>query len=403
MAIDFTEIDSVITLLQKKSIGGGSPPVVEHGYLGLWRTVRGFRMFLELQPGTGKWAVNVKGKPHTQGRVLVGPPSLVNKPIGGLPDDTWGQLSGSGTKEAFSSATPGGLVALQTGVKNSLKDDDTRIPALAAADLPKTVQIARSAGFTDDEIKQALGGKIFENAIEDKPSNEDNVIPFKRPSKPTGDEDNVVPFPRPGKPDAEDKPDGPRPTSPSPERGQMTADGAFAPLLEALSRPAQDGEDANEVASAALDDAAKQIKEEFLARQIRALAAGLRTGDFKLDQVRAEVAQLIEHRKARLLAQMEPEDMARLDDKAAAKAAVAEIKQHNANAATVTPEQILANAQFYHDQIMALSQQVSDPKVKQQLIVLARKVKQHRLGGNSVVLRVLAILRLILAFIPGVG
>lgn len=395
MPIDFTSLDRVIEVLQKKHIGGGSPPVVEQGHLGIWRNVRGHRMFLELEPGTGKWAVDVKGKPHVQGKVLVGPPSLVNQPIGGVDDAVWDKLSGSGTKRTFPSASPEGIKALKSSLRNSLQEDDTRRGAIDGTDeLPKLVQIARSAGFTDDEIKASLGGKVFQNALSS------NVVPFERkkpvapepvnaPEAPKG-ESNVRPLPEKDKPEA--------PTTP----GKMTADGSLAPLLEALSQPASDGEDARLAAAEKMDEAADQLSEEFVKRQIRALAAGLRTGDFKLADVRTEVLALVEHRKARLLEAMDEDDMDRLADKDAAKTTVAKIKAHAANAPTTTPEQITSNAAFYHDQLMALSRRVSNPEDARQIVVLAKKIKSGRIGGNSVVLRVLAILRLLLAFIPGV-
>jgi len=392
MSFDFTELEHVISLLQKKRIGGGSPPEVEQGQLGLWRTVRGMRLFLQLLPGSGKWAVDVKGKSHIQGKVLVGPPSLVNLPIGEVSNDVWDRLSGSGTRSAFPSASPEGVKALKTSLKNSLSESDTRIPVIEkTTELPKLVQLARSAGFTDDEIKSALGGKVFQNALSN------NVVPFERPKKPDSPKEvpakgKVTPI-RPGA----DEPDKPE----TPDRGQMTADGALAPLVEALKLPASAGEDARLVAAGRLDDAADQLKEEFLRRQVRALADGLRSGDFDVVDVRASVLALVELRQAKLLENLDEADMDKLADKAAAKETVAKIKAHAAQASNNTPEQIAANTQFYHDALIALSRRVNNVTVKGQVVVLARKIKAGRIGGNSVVLRVLAILRLLLAFIPG--
>lgn len=402
MSFDFTEIDAVIETLQKKNIGGGSPPVVERGHMGIWRTVRGFRMFLELVPGTGKWAVDVEGKPHVQGKVLVGPPSLVNQPIGGVGDSVWGALSGSGMKANFPSASPEGLKTLRESVGNSLKDDDTRQAQLEGAPQPKLVQIARSAGFTDGEIKDALGGKVFEDAIGN------NVVPFARPKKPKPDAPDVeAPKAKPST-DTDDKVTQLRPTppkgddKPEPSGGQMTADGSLAPLIEALQNPDSDGDDARIEAAEKVEQAAENLAEEFLRRQVRALADGLRSGDFSVADVRAEVLALVEHRQGKLTGNLDEEKMDKLSDKAAAKDAVSKIKAHVAQVpANATAEQLAANAQWYHDQLVDLSKRVNNPEVKRQLVVLAKKIKAGRIGGNSVVLRVLAILRLILAFIPG--
>lgn len=398
MSIDFTEIDKVIETLQKKAIGApySSPPVMLKGHLGLWRTIRGFRTFLELIPGDGKY--NFDGKSYKGGRVLLGPPSLVNRPIGDVPDEVWSGLSGTGTKETFSSASPEGMGSLRTSIKNSLKDDDTRVEQLGEADLPKLVQIARSAGFTDKEIKEALGGKVFQDAIGD------NVVPFKPKAKAPDPEpepkeveevkpkdDKVVPL----RPDA--------PTEPAPTSGKMTADGSLAPLIEALKIPGIHNADKKRAAADKLAEAAKAIKEDILRKQVEALANGLRTNDYKIEDVKNEIRSLIQHRKALLLAAMDEAGMEKLSDKAAAKDAVREIKTHADTHPDPTPEQATKDVAVYVEALEQLATRLQNPEVKAQVQTLIKEVKARKLTGKNLLLRVLSVLRLVLAFIPGLG
>lgn len=406
--INFRDIDQLIERLEKKSpISPGSPPVVVQGELGLWRTVRGFRTLMELQPGTGKWAVDVKGKSHVQGRVLVGPPSLVGHPIADVPDGVWDKLSGSGTKATFPDASPEGIKALRDSVKNALGDDDTRQSVLDATDeLPKLVQIARSAGFLDAEVKAALDGKVFGSGLKSSvtPIGAKPKGPKVEPEAPEAPKPSLSAVPDKPKPPLSvvpDKPKAPEAPTSSGGPGKMTADGMFAPLAEVFNLPDSSGVEAKREAANRLAAAAENIGEDFLRKQVTALANGLKTDDYKLSEVKSAVKELIQHRKAALLDRLAEGDEERLADKAAAKDTIAKVKQHVAAHPNPTPEQVLQNAQFYHDALVSLSGRVTNPVVRRELIVLARTIKTRRLGGRSVILRILAILRLLLAFVPG--
>lgn len=399
MDLRFTDIDNLIENLQKRVIGSGSPPVVENGVLGLWRTVRGFRTFLELNEGTGKWAVQDNGKSYVQGRVLVGPPSLVNRPIADVPNEVWNKLSGSGTKATFPSANPEGIKALKTSIRNSLKDDDTRLPVLAeTTDLVKLISLARSAGFLDEDIQAALGGKVFRSGLED------NVVSLadhkkKKPPAPETDESPDVPVAA----GAENTPFPTSTSNPAPPSGQMTADGSVAMLIDALKIPGIHNADKKRKSAERLLAAAGEIKDEFLRKQIRALAHGLMTNDYKVEEVKEEIRALIQHRKARLLAQVSSEEMDRLADKAAAKDAVRKIKQHIESHPDPTPAQAAQSAEYLVKVLTQLARQLGNPAVSKEVVQLAGQVRSRKVSGKSLLMKILLILRLILAFVPGLG
>lgn len=411
--IDFRALDELISVLEKKtSLNPGSPPVYEDGVLGIWRTIRGFRTFLELTPGAGKY--NFEGKQYKGGRVMVGPPSLTGKDIGSVDNETWGKLSGSGTKETFSSASPEGIKALKQSVRNSLKSDDTRHKALADEDsLPKLIQIARSAGFVDQEIKEALDGKVFQNALGGKTKDEpapDNVIDFnskkKQKEEATAPADEEAEMPKAVGAENTPEPAPPsKPEDPSNPPASAVAVGGedIHHVLDALKVPGILNADKKRKIADDLESAAAKVKDAFFRKQIEGYANGLRTGDYKIEEVRQSVKSLLEHRKKALLANLSDADLDKLHDKAKAKDAVKELKEHVAESAKKpqTAEVEAADRYFYEQQLEKLAAAIRDQKVAAQVREMRQQVRRKRLGGNSLILRLLQILRLILAFIPG--
>ncbi len=413
MSFDFRQLDELISLLEKKTtLSPGSPPVMEAGTLGIWRTIRGFRVFLELVPGAGKY--NFDGKSYKGGRVMVGPPSLTGKDITNVGNDVWGGLSGSGTKESFNTKpTDAGLSALKASIRSSLKSDDTRRAAIdETSDLQKLVQIARSAGFTDSEIKESLGGKTFHNALDTKGEQADaapdNVIDFKSKQKTKGSVEEQPAEELPAAAGAENtkpkKPQAPKPSGPEPGMALASGGEDLHSVLNALKVPGILNADKKRKIAEDLENAASKINNEFFRKQIEGYAHGLKTGDFKIEEVRQSVKELLEHRKNMLIAALSDEDINKLHDKAKAKDVVKLLKDKVAAGkdAEYTAETEAADRYFYEQQLEKLEQALRDPKVAKEVRVLRDQVRQKRLGGNSLILRLLQILRFILAFIPGV-
>lgn len=442
MGLDFTELDSVIEALQKK-LSPGSPPVMLNGQLVIWRTVRGFRLAIELVPGAGRYNFG-GGKTYKGGRVLVGPPSLAGKDIGKVDNKTWGALSGTGTNKTFpDKQTPEAIKSLKDSVKNSLKDDDTRHDALDKTDkTSELVQIARSAGFQDSEIQEALDGKVFQNGFESKPSEGKKpnlkAVPDlepepedEKPKAPKKDKkpSNVVPFkPKAPTPEPEDegqedpkeedavaagaendpKPTPIKPSTPPGGGGSQTkvAVGGedMTAMLDALTIPGILTNEKKQRIADSLDKAADRIKNELLKKQIQAYADGIRTGDYKLADVKQSIQALLDHRKDAMIAALTPEDQERLKQKAIAKPIVKEIEQHakQADLKPYTAEDAAADRYFYEQKLDELAKLLTNPQVVKEVQVLRQQIKSKRMGGNSVILRLLQILRLILAFIPGV-
>ncbi len=418
MSFDYTDLDELISTLEKK-LSPGSPPVMENGKLVLWRTIRGFRTALELHPGDGRYEFG--GKKYKGGKVLVGPPSLVGQDINNVDQTVWAGLSGTGTKTNFSETqTPEGIKSLKESIANSIKQDDTRHKAIKeATTTAQLVQLARSAGFRDDEIKQALDGKVFQNALGgDDKAPKDNVIQFPKGGKNTPavdqpDEPETPDVEEPVAAGAEDMPKPPKLPAAKPPKPDNSgskdqlpmAAGAedMAPLIDALKVPGILNADKKARMADALEAAAQKLKDEFLRKQVEGYANGLRTGDFKLEQVREELKRILNHRAKSVISKLSDEDLDRLHDKAKAKQAVKEVQEHaeKAEAKPYTAEEAAADRYFYEKKLEELAAAIKDSAVAEQVTVLREQIKTRRLGGNSVILRLLQILRFLLAFIPG--
>lgn len=420
--ISFRDLDELIERLEK-AVSPGSPPVMLNGHLVIWRTIRGFRVALELHPGAGKY--NFDGKSYRAGKVLVGPPSLTGKNIGEVDNDTWNGLSGSGTKANFGSPSPEEASSLKRSVKNSLKDDDTRHEALDNASPAEVINIARSAGFQDTEIKEALGGKVFRNALSDEADSnvaDSNVVSLADHKKKKGKPEET-PEKAPEETPEEDlkptgtegpsKPEGPSEIKPSPNKptssgsSNTQTDGNLAVALEALRVPGVLTPDKKQKIAEALLSASKALKGDFFRKQVEGLAYGLMSGDYKLDEVRSRIAALTAQR-----AENAPEpktltdsDVDKLHDKAITKEAVEDmqrkIEEMKEQWAKESREAEAAQREWFLNQIELLASRLRNQQAVQQLTVVRNEIKTKRLGGNSIILRILQILRFILAFIPG--
>lgn len=295
--MDFTQIDKLISALEKgASLRPGSPPVVINGHLGIWRTVRHNRMFLELLDGGKK-----------QGKVLIGPPSFVGRSLGDVPSDVWANLTPKATLKEFSSVSvaDNGIATLKRAIKNAVGPEDSRREAVDNfATKLQLVPIARSAGFTDDEIKAALAGKSPNEALADKPD-----TPTARQSS------NTVEAPKSkitsvgarrvateDKPEAE-KPDGkpeaakPEPTKPGAETNDISyINDALARVLQP-SKAVDSDENAKKIGELLVKLSEKNIADKLLAKELAKLGHGLRAGDYSINEAKEKLKSIVEDRE----------------------------------------------------------------------------------------------------------
>jgi len=296
--MDFTQIDKLISALEKgASLRPGSPPVVISGHLGIWRTVRHNRMFLELLDGGKK-----------QGKVLIGPPSFVGNTLGDVPNEVWANLTPKATLKEFSgvSVAGNGIDTLKQAIKNAVGPEDSRREAVDNFSTKlQLVPIARSAGFTDAEIKSALSGKSPNEALsskEDGPSarapSGDTDVPKTKVTAVRGR--RVAPEVTPGAetPDAS-KPETkkPEPTKPTPK----TNDTAF--INDALARVLQptkavdSEENAKKIGELLVRLSEKDISDKLLAKEVAKLGHGLRSGDFSITEAKEKLKNIVEDRE----------------------------------------------------------------------------------------------------------
>lgn len=287
--MDFTHLDNLLGALEKlQSLRPPSPPVVVNGHLGVWRTVRHNRLFIEILNG------------GSQGRVLIGPPSMVGHKLSDISDDVWAAMTPRATLREFRSVkvADNGVETLKEAIKNATGPDDTRREALKDLNEPiQLVPMARRTGFTDDEIKQALAGKSPNKALssgsdKDKPSEN----PAEKPKLRLVDRTSAIgkpptaPKPEPSEPKdtiIADKPkDTPKAPQGAPDPETVAAiDGALALITQPKSDDDDPDKDRARVVGERLDKVWPKIKEELPARKIKSMAEGLKGGLYTLSDV----------------------------------------------------------------------------------------------------------------------
>ena len=315
MSLDFTQIDKLITALEKgASLRPGSPPVVISGHLGIWRTVRHNRMFLELTNG---------GK--TQGKVLIGPPSFVGHSLGDVPSETWANLTPKATLKEFSNVpvAGNGIDTLKQSIKNAVGPEDTRRQAVESFNTKlQLVPIARSAGFTDEEIKMALSGKSPNEGLPEK-SGADPEVPSSLPKatvtavqgNPTGDKPAT-----PTKPSAPSpiKPqNSPEPTKPSSEVNDISyINDALARVIQP-SKVTDNAENTKKIGALLVKLSKSNISDKLLAKEVERLGNGLRSGDYTLTAAKEKLKSIVEDReRAKRNINVTDKQLSALEDKA---------------------------------------------------------------------------------------
>lgn len=296
--MDFTQIDKIIGLLEKRtSARPGSPPVVINGNLGIWRTIRHNRMFLELLDGGKK-----------QGKVLIGPPSFVGQSLSDISSDTWANLTPKATLKEFSNVTvaDNGIQTLKQSIKDSVGPEDTRRTAVDDLDTKlQLVPIARSAGFTDDEIKMALAGKSptkpMSSGNKDKADLPKTTVTSVQ-GNPTGDK----PKEEPKAPTTTD--DIPKATVTS-IQGEKVTDNKPSEnsdtdyIQDALARVLQPSkvsdseENAAKVGALLVKLSKTNISDKLLAKEVEKVGHGLRSGDYSLNDAKEKLKSIVEDRE----------------------------------------------------------------------------------------------------------
>jgi len=389
-------IDRLLEVLEKASVRPGSPAVIYHGHKGVWRTLRGFRVFIEDNGGK-------------QGKILVGPPSLAGKGFGEIGSDTWSGLTPKATNKTFSG---GDASNLKASIKNSLGADDTRHAALdSMTSTQELIPIARSAGFTDENIKSALGGQKINSGLGE--GNHQATVTTLKPrrlastppeEKSVSGEPNPVVAP-PEKPKLRLQPEVSKPQSAPAARpvGPDSIQGALA-LAEAPVK-GNDHERVTRVADAILA-AAKKHEDELLRRKLEALGYGLKSGARKLSDVRDELRNMVENRQNTGVANPSVNEVTVLHDRTELqdflKNAEEEMKQH------MEEKLREANGDRHRAQDLALEKMLSilesrvrDPHIIKEIRTMREGLRKKRIGSHSVLLRLLMLLRRLLAFIPG--
>ena len=363
--MDLRGIDKLMEVLQKAAVRpGGSPPVVENGKLGVWRTIRGYRMFLELNGGK-------------LGDVLIGPPSFQGKGLGDADQSVWSELTPEATRRKFSSVdvASGGVDRLKGAIRNSLGSKDTRREHLESVNtVEEVVPIARSAGFRDEEIAQALKG----GEVGSRPPKLPNRLTRNKPRTP-----NIEREPAKGEPDSD-----------------------FRSVVDAFNAPskAERGDRAKQLAQSILDQADKQ-QDAATRLRLQAIGHALAGGAMSISQAREKVQEALKGGDAGK-ATPSKKEVDVLHDRVALKQfldgyeakaeKLVEAKLREASGSSERAKD-LAVAQL----IGELEAKVHVTEVKTELIKIREGIQSGKLSHRVGIRRILQILRLVLAFIPG--
>lgn len=375
--MDLRQLDKLISRLEKKVVPG-SPSFTVNGVLMVWRTIRGFRCLIQLEP-SGQGSYKHEGKNYTA-TILAGPPNLVGQSFEEMTDETWNSLSGSGVKEKFGVASVEGVQSLKQSIKNMLEEKDSRREALDNTNnLAEIVQMARTAGFSDQNIKEALKGKVFENALPKS----------KAPVKPN---DSVSDL----------KPKKPATPNVSSGQGNMTASGEVTFITDAIKDQATDTPVQRQAFANQMREFAKASDDELLAKQLNLLASGVLSEDLTVKDAIKQLQYVIDNQAKALVNSLTKEEQETLREKGIVKPIVRELEEAEKEAQK-NPSPV-AEAELQErivEKIVVIEKTVQNVKVKQQLVALRQDLQKKRIGGNSAILRLLQIIRFILAFIPG--
>ncbi len=125
-------------------------------------------------------------------------------------------------------------------------------------------------------------------------------------------------------------------------------------------------------------------------------------GDLTIDEATNQVRFMVSNQTKALVNQMSEEELDRLHDKALVVPIVEELEEAAAEAGTKPSPAAEAELQAQVvEKIRVIERTIVDKKVRVQVQQLRQDLQKKRIGGNSAILRLLQIIRFILAFIPG--
>lgn len=359
--MDLSGIDKLMEVLTKAAGRvGGSPPVIEGGKRGVWRTIRGYRMFLELNG-------------ESLGQVLVGPPAFKGGTLGDVGEDVWADLTPEATKRKFSNvdAGEGGIERLKGAVGGSLGAKDTRREHLSEVNtVEQLVPIARSAGFRDEDIVAALKGKGV-----------------KAPAVPNRLTRNAAP-------NIEREPSKAEPSK------------EFSSVMDAFNAPAAEGRGPRIKGLAAqILAAAKREPNEVKKAQLEAIGYALASGATTVSQARESVTD-IEQNDGRNTPRVKQKDVDSLHDRVELQdfldtheKKVAQIAEAKIREAAGDTERARDLAML--DMLEELEARVHVGEVKTELVKIREAIEAKRMTRRVGVRRIVQLLRLLLALIPG--
>lgn len=371
--MDFSGIDRLIEVLEKASTRPGSNPVLVDGKLGIWRTIRGFRMFIVLD-GPFK------------DTVLVGPPAFAGKKLNDVGEKGWEALTPRATNKKFAKmkADKDGIKNLKNAIRDAIGPEDTRHDRLRQVNtVEELVPLARSAGFSDDEIEASLKGKDVTRELRRA-----RGIPDVRPKeKPVRDVERRK---KPIKLEVE-----PATTEPSQE---------FQGIIDAFNTPSASQVSRLEAIADSIIAMAKRQKDPDVRMRLEHIGFSLKAGTMSLTAARERIDDLmnpsgpempkpsvseVNVAHDRQLLQGAIDDMeVRLSEKM--KEFFREAAGNSDKAKDLAFEELL-------DELIG---QVRAPQVKQEVTKVQQAVKSGRMNHRTGVLRLLQILRLILSLIP---
>jgi hypothetical protein len=359
--MDLSGIDKLMEVLTKAAGRvGGSPPVMEGGKRGVWRTIRGYRMFLELNG-------------DSLGSVLVGPPAFKGGSLDDVGTDVWAALTPEATKRKFSSvdAGPGGVERLKSAVSESLGAKDTRRSHLETVNtVEQLVPIARSAGFRDEDIVASLQGKNT-----------------KAPAVPNRLTRNAAP-------NIEREP------------AKAPPDKQFRSVVDAFNAPAAEGRDTRIKGLAAqILNAAKREPNETKKAQLEAIGYALASGATTVSHARERVTD-IEQNDGRNTPRVQQKDVDSLHDRVelqdfldAHEKKIEQIAEAKAREAAGDSERARDLAML--DMLEELEARVHVAEVKTELVKIREAIDSKRMTRQMGLRRIVQLLRLLLAVIPG--
>jgi hypothetical protein len=147
---------------------------------------------------------------------------------------------------------------------------------------------------------------------------------------------------------------------------------------------------------------AKASDDELLAKQLNLLASGVLSEDLTVKDAIKQLQYVIDNQAKALVNSLTKEEQETLREKGIVKPIVRELEEAEKEAQK-NPSPV-AEAELQErivEKIVVIEKTVQNVKVKQQLVALRQDLQKKRIGGNSAILRLLQIIRFILAFIPG--